>query len=162
MAPTSTLLPVPAIVTPFTVPSSQPDTSWQTTSDARSCTAPETGRDRPGPALPLTPREIARSLVERQDLWRPLVRFTEPRFHTRIATAPGWEVWLLTWLPGQSTAQHDHGGSAGAFAVLAGTVDEDVPVPYVATRAGRPRLVTPRVRDPNLLLTLASDEREHR
>jgi predicted metal-dependent enzyme (double-stranded beta helix superfamily) len=36
---------------------------------------------------------------------------------------------VLTWLPGQSTGLHDHGGSAGAFAVLEGTLDESVVVP---------------------------------
>jgi predicted metal-dependent enzyme (double-stranded beta helix superfamily) len=82
----------------------------------------------PRPVLPPAPREIARSLAERTALWRPLVRFDDPRFYARIATGPDWEAWLLTWLPGQSTGLHDHGGSRGAFAVLAGAVDEDVPV----------------------------------
>jgi mannose-6-phosphate isomerase-like protein (cupin superfamily) len=86
------------------------------------------------------PGEVARALAGRTELWRPLVRFAEPRFVTRISTTPRWEAWLLTWLPGQSTGLHDHGGSAGAFAVLAGSVDEDV-----ATRTAEgPRLRTRR------------------
>ena len=80
------------------------------------------------PALPLVPRQIAISLAERRSFWRPLVRFARPRFSTRLATAPGWEAWLLTWLPGQSTALHDHGGSDGALLILAGELDESVPV----------------------------------
>jgi predicted metal-dependent enzyme (double-stranded beta helix superfamily) len=34
------------------------------------------------------------------------------------------EVWLISWLPGQATGFHDHGGSAGAFAVVWGTLME--------------------------------------
>ena len=34
--------------------------------------------------------------------------------------------WLLSWLPGQGTGLHDHGGSAGAFAVVRGTLHERV------------------------------------
>jgi quercetin dioxygenase-like cupin family protein len=81
-----------------------------------------------GPVLPLTPRQLARSLAARPRVWRPLVRFTEPRYHVRLAVGPHWEAWLLTWLPGQSTLLHDHGGSAGAFTVLGGLVDEAIPL----------------------------------
>jgi hypothetical protein len=89
------------------------------------------------PSLPLVPRQIAISLAERQSFWRPLVRFVRPRFSARLATAPDWEAWLLTWLPGQSTALHDHGGSDGAFLVLAGELDESVPIRRLS-RLGEP------------------------
>jgi quercetin dioxygenase-like cupin family protein len=79
------------------------------------------------PVLPPVPRQIAHILADRAALWRPLVQFTEPRFYTRIAQGPELEAWLLTWLPGQRTGLHDHGGSAGAFAVLGGFVDEALP-----------------------------------
>ena len=36
------------------------------------------------------------------------------------------EIWLLSWVPGQGTALHDHGLSAGAFAVAQGTLIERV------------------------------------
>jgi predicted metal-dependent enzyme (double-stranded beta helix superfamily) len=49
------------------------------------------------------------------------------------------EAWLLTWLPGQSTGLHDHGGSAGAFAVLDGVLDETVLVPDEHSMARRNR-----------------------
>ena len=95
----------------------------------RSLNAPASATAPTAPtALPLAPREVARSLADRPDLWRPLVRYRDPRFHTRLATGPDWEAWLLTWLPGQSTGLHDHGGSAGAFAVLVGSVDESLPL----------------------------------
>jgi hypothetical protein len=47
------------------------------------------------------------------------------RWYHRLHVADDHEVWLLTWLPGQGTDLHDHGGSAGAFHVFAGTLVED-------------------------------------
>lgn len=45
----------------------------------------------------------------------------DPALHDDLAAA---QVWLLSWLPGQGTQLHDHGGSAGAFAVVDGTLTE--------------------------------------
>jgi hypothetical protein len=94
---------------------------------------------------------LAVALAVRTDLWEPLVRFREESrwtallepddvrpfldgsLHAELADA---QIWLLTWLPGQGTPLHDHGRSAGAFAVARGTLTERV----VATGgAGRPR-----------------------
>lgn len=62
------------------------------------------------------------------DLAVPLLgvlRFTEPeRWWTRLALTEGVELWLLSWLPGQHTAAHDHGGASGSFTVLLGEVAE--------------------------------------
>jgi cysteine dioxygenase type I len=44
------------------------------------------------------------------------------RWYHRLAVADDHEVWLLTWLPGQGTDLHDHGGSTGAFLVFGGTL----------------------------------------
>jgi hypothetical protein len=64
------------------------------------------------------------------DRWPVAPRFdAADRWYQRIAVAPGYEVWLLTWLPGQGTEIHDHGGSAGAFVVLAGLLSEWTPEP---------------------------------
>jgi hypothetical protein len=98
---------------------------------------------------------LATTLALRADLWRPLVRFREETRWTRLLTPndladalppslqsdlAGAEVWLLTWVPGQGTALHDHGPSAGAFAVAQGVLSERV---VVAGRGGRdPREVT--------------------
>ena len=49
--------------------------------------------------------------------------------------------WLLSWLPGQGTVLHDHGGSSGAFAVVRGTLSE-----VVAAREGAAELSAGRVR----------------
>ncbi len=54
-----------------------------------------------------------------------VARYTEPdRWWIRLALTRGVEVWLLTWLPGQGTRPHDHGGAAGSFTVLTGAVTE--------------------------------------
>ena len=45
----------------------------------------------------------------------------DPALHEDLAAA---QVWLLSWLPGQGTPLHDHGGSAGAFAVVDGALTE--------------------------------------
>jgi mannose-6-phosphate isomerase-like protein (cupin superfamily) len=56
------------------------------------------------------------------------------RWYTRLHADAEHEAWLLTWLPGQSTDLHDHGGATGAFLVVAGTVTEDVAGPRRAPR----------------------------
>ena len=64
--------------------------------------------------------------VEHAGRLRPLVRYAEPqRWWTRLALTRGVEVWLLSWLPGQGTRPHDHGGAAGSFTVLTGEVLEE-------------------------------------
>ncbi|WP_239075705.1 cysteine dioxygenase [Planosporangium flavigriseum] len=50
----------------------------------------------------------------------------ESRWYARIGGDSTHEAWLLTWLPGQATDLHDHGGSAGAFLVGGGVLTEQV------------------------------------
>jgi hypothetical protein len=47
----------------------------------------------------------------------------DPDLHAEL---DGAQVWLLSWLPDQGTPLHDHGTSAGAFAVVRGTLTERV------------------------------------
>jgi hypothetical protein len=54
----------------------------------------------------------------------------DPDLHADLA---GAQVWLLSWLPEQGTPLHDHGTSAGAFAVVQGTLTESV---FAAGRSG--------------------------
>jgi len=91
---------------------------------------------------------VAAELLARPLLWRHLVRFDEgERHYVRLGAGPGYEAWLLTWLPGQSTGLHDHGGSAGAFVVAGGTLRETVPaVRDGATTLRVQTLTTGRVR----------------
>jgi len=71
--------------------------------------------------------------------WPVAPRFNPmDRWYHRIAVAPDHEAWLLTWLPGQGTDLHDHGGSSGAFTVLSGSLTEDTVV------AGAPARITAR------------------
>ncbi|RMI41751.1 cysteine dioxygenase [Streptomyces triticirhizae] len=92
-----------------------------------AATAPAAG---PLPVVenPRTPQELAatvRSYAARVDLWEPLVRFTRPeRWWHRLAAGADHEVWLLSWLPGQGTEIHDHGGASGAFGVVRGELTE--------------------------------------
>ncbi|HLT60815.1 MAG TPA: cysteine dioxygenase family protein [Microlunatus sp.] len=68
---------------------------------------------------------IALRLAAQTTLWQPQVRFDPiSRHYARLAAAADFEAWLLTWLPGQGTEWHDHGGSAGAFVTLRGTLSE--------------------------------------
>ena len=73
----------------------------------------------------------------------PYVEFdADERWHQRIYRDPRIDIWLISWLPTQCTELHDHGGSSGAFTVLAGELSEAVPSPAgvrdtVARRPGR-------------------------
>ena len=91
------------------------------------------------------PAQIARRIADTPALWRPLVRFdAAARFATRLpAASDDHEVWLLTWLPGQGTEWHDHGGSAGAFATVQGVLTEQH---AIRTRAAVPPWIVPGAR----------------
>lgn len=55
----------------------------------------------------------------------PWVRFAEDRYaRNLVARGEGWELRLLCWAPGQSSALHGHGASACAFRVISGTAEE--------------------------------------
>ncbi|MFF4891051.1 cysteine dioxygenase [Micromonospora chersina] len=58
--------------------------------------------------------------------WPVSLRFDRAeRWYARLAADDGHEVWALSWLPGQGTDLHDHGGSSGAFLVVAGSLVEE-------------------------------------
>jgi predicted metal-dependent enzyme (double-stranded beta helix superfamily) len=86
-------------------------------------------------------RQVVRDVAAREQEWSGLVRYAEePRWYQRLSREDDHEVWLLSWLPGQGTGFHDHGGSAGAFAVARGELQEWTapggrPSPVAATRA---------------------------
>ena len=62
--------------------------------------------------------------------WRPIVRFTDgSRWFRRLALTADYEIWLLSWLPGQHTGFHDHGDARGAFAVAQGELRESLAAP---------------------------------
>jgi len=57
--------------------------------------------------------------------WEPLVDYDPvTRWYHRLEVGEGYEVWLLSWLPGQGSGAHDHGASSGILTVLAGELTE--------------------------------------
>jgi predicted metal-dependent enzyme (double-stranded beta helix superfamily) len=69
--------------------------------------------------------ERAQALADRPGEWIHRVRLsTDGRWYERLHADRDYEVWLISWLPGQATGFHDHGGSSGAFAVALGELAE--------------------------------------
>lgn len=64
--------------------------------------------------------------------WWSRVRFDPERpVRTRLAAAPGWELWLVTTPPGHRSAGHQHGAGCEVVTVLAGELAE-----YTITERG--------------------------
>ena len=79
---------------------------------------------------PRTPQELASILqvFASSVQWLDRVRLrADRRWYERLYHGPEYEVWLISWMPGQSTGFHDHGASSGAFLVTAGTLEEHRP-----------------------------------
>ena len=69
--------------------------------------------------------DVVRGLAADPAQWLTRVRLNPAgRWYERIHLDDSHEVWVISWLPGQATGFHDHGGSAGAFAVVWGTLME--------------------------------------
>ncbi|MER7752107.1 cysteine dioxygenase family protein [Kitasatospora sp. NPDC097643] len=105
-----------------------PTTSATSATSAASTTSTSTAPESRASVAPLTPsalRTIVRDLAERPDQWIHHVRLsTKERWFRRLVAEDDHEVWLISWLPGQSTGFHDHGGSRGAFTVALGELEE--------------------------------------
>lgn len=91
-----------------------------------------------------TPRQL-RDLTSfvASELTTPLLEILDhdpnERWWARLGLTEGVELWLLSWLPGQGTEPHDHGGASGSFTVLTGTLHEDYRYPSGPIRsASRP------------------------
>ena len=58
--------------------------------------------------------------------WQSRLRLPDgkDRWWTLLSTNNRVDVWLLSWLPGQTTDLHDHGFSAAAFTVIHGQLSE--------------------------------------
>jgi rhodanese-related sulfurtransferase/mannose-6-phosphate isomerase-like protein (cupin superfamily) len=77
-----------------------------------------------------TPEELANivSLFASSDGWMDKVRLrAERRWYERLYHGPDYDIWVISWLPGQSTGFHDHGASSGAFVVATGILEEHRP-----------------------------------
>jgi len=82
----------------------------------------------------------ATALLSRSELAELTRRYTEEvragrhevvadpdeRWHVRLHCDDRVDVWLISWTESQGTELHDHGGSAGAFTVVEGTLTESV------------------------------------
>ncbi len=70
-------------------------------------------------------RRLAADLAAHRELWEDQLEYDEhERWYSLLAAGELYDVWLLSWSPGQSTSLHDHGGSSGAFQVLQGNLVE--------------------------------------
>jgi rhodanese-related sulfurtransferase len=81
-------------------------------------------------ATPRTPEELA-SIVSQfasSEGWLDRVRLrADDRWYERLYHGPDHDIWVISWMPGQSTGFHDHGESAGAFVVATGILEEHRP-----------------------------------
>ena len=74
---------------------------------------------------PQQPTKIVREFVADRTGWAHLLRYDPvERWTALIHRTPGYEVWLMSWLPGQGAELHDHGGAEGAFTVVHGVLTE--------------------------------------
>ncbi|MFF9788499.1 cupin domain-containing protein [Streptomyces sp. SID8375] len=101
----------------------------------------------PVPAHPATVAGfagLARSIAADRAAWAPLVRYdATTRWYHRLRTGPGYEVWLLSWVPGQGSGRHDHGASSGVLTVLEGELTEHAEDGPRTLTAGAQRVFAP-------------------
>ncbi|MGW7492278.1 cysteine dioxygenase [Streptomyces sp. NPDC054786] len=113
---------------------------------------------------------LARSIAADRAAWAPLVRYdTTSRWYHRLRAVPqalgsapklsapleqggppyageapiGYEVWLLSWVPGQGSGRHDHGASSGVLTVLEGELTEHAGTGPRTLAAGAQRVFAP-------------------
>jgi predicted metal-dependent enzyme (double-stranded beta helix superfamily) len=97
-----------------------------------------TVHDRQQAASAASILQVARAVATDPRGWQRVLRFDPAkRWYLQLSVQDDHEVWLLSWLPGQHTGWHDHGGSAGVFVVACGALREDTTRPggRVATRS---------------------------
>jgi rhodanese-related sulfurtransferase len=83
-----------------------------------------------GRLKPAQLRAVTAGLAARRGLWADLVvRDPDVRWYLPLHRSNSCDVWLLAWERGQDTDWHDHGGSAGSFAVAEGCLVEQYRAP---------------------------------
>jgi predicted metal-dependent enzyme (double-stranded beta helix superfamily) len=83
--------------------------------------------ERPAAAVlsPARLGQLVAAVAAAPGSWSEFMRFDPARrWYRRLELADDYEVWLLSWLPGQDTGFHDHGDASGAFAVAVGELRE--------------------------------------
>jgi predicted metal-dependent enzyme (double-stranded beta helix superfamily) len=69
--------------------------------------------------------DVARAIVHRTGLWKPLVRYDpDQRWYARLYHTADVEAWLISWTQEQGLDLHDHGGSSAVAVVLEGELTE--------------------------------------
>ncbi|MGW5864906.1 cysteine dioxygenase [Streptomyces sp. NPDC055239] len=87
---------------------------------------------------------LARTIAADRAQWAHLVEYdATSRWYHRLRTGPGYEVWLLSWVPGQGSGPHDHGRSSGVLTVLEGELTERTERGQRAIGAGVQRVFAP-------------------
>ncbi|MFI5821556.1 cysteine dioxygenase [Streptomyces rishiriensis] len=87
---------------------------------------------------------LARSVAADRARWEHLVRYdATSRWYHLLRTGPGYEVWLLSWVPGQGSGPHDHGRSSGVLTVLDGELTERTERGERVLGAGAQRVFAP-------------------
>ncbi|MFG2620648.1 cysteine dioxygenase [Streptomyces sp. NPDC048507] len=87
---------------------------------------------------------LARSIAEDRASWEHLVQYdATTRWYHRLRTGPGYEVWLLSWVPGQGSGRHGHGASSGVLTVLEGGLTEHSARGPLALGPGSQRVFAP-------------------
>jgi rhodanese-related sulfurtransferase len=105
------------------------------------------GAQRQSDEILRTPEELANivSLFASSNGWMDRVKLrADERWYERLYHGPDHDIWVISWLPGQSTGFHDHGESSGAFVVATGLLEEYRPgeQPF-AIHQGKPRAFGP-------------------
>lgn len=100
---------------------------------------------------------LARTIAADRSQWAPLVQYdATTRWYHRLRTVSpalgsaqagetplGYEVWLLSWVPGQGSGLHDHGLSSGVLTVLDGELTERTDRGQRTLSAGAQRVFAP-------------------
>ncbi|MEU8959962.1 cysteine dioxygenase family protein [Streptomyces sp. NPDC048518] len=87
---------------------------------------------------------LARAIAADRSQWEHLVEYdATSRWYHRLRTGPGYEVWLLSWVPGQGSGPHDHGRSSGILTLLRGELTEHTERGSRALGAGAQRVFAP-------------------
>jgi quercetin dioxygenase-like cupin family protein len=101
----------------------------------------------PAPAHPATVADfagLARTIAADSAGWAHLVRYdATSRWYHRLRTGPGYEVWLLSWVPGQGSGLHDHGRSSAVLTVLEGGLTERTERRHRSLTPGRQHVFAP-------------------
>ncbi|MFE0704787.1 cysteine dioxygenase [Streptomyces sp. NPDC058872] len=115
---------------------------------------------QPERAHPVTVAEfvgLARAIAADRSQWAPYVEYdATTRWYHRLRAVPpnpgsgpaeevptGYEVWLLSWVPGQGSGLHDHGPSSGVLTVLEGELTERTDRGARTLGAGAQRVFAP-------------------